>query len=128
MSAVTWESAAPVLEPVRPARPRLVSVPTGAEVRGPSVAVRPTRAARLAITLGVALLLAVVAGWLMVAPADAPRAGAVVTVQAGDTLSEIVAAQLPGLDSAVAMAQVRQLNDLPTSQLRAGQVLVLPQP
>ena len=128
MSAVTWESmGAPALEPARPARRRLVSVPTGADVvELPLGRIRPTRTGRLAVTLGVALLAATVAGWSLVGPARGPESGSVVTVHAGQTLSGIVAAELPGLDPAVAVAEVVALNDLPSAQLGVGQVLILP--
>jgi hypothetical protein len=128
MSAVTWESVVgPSPEPAPAPRPRLVSVPTGADIptRTPD-RIRLTRAGRLAITLGVALVLAMLAGWGMVAPSGGPQAGSVVTVGAGQTLSGIVSAALPGVDQAMASAEVRELNDLATSQVQAGQVLVLP--
>jgi hypothetical protein len=130
MSAVTWESvagasAAPGVAPV--ARPRLVSVPTGAAVPTPPLGrIRLTRAGRLVVTLGVALVLAMLAGWAVVAPSGAPEPGSVVTVRAGQTLSGIVSAALPGVDQSVAIAEVRELNDLASSQVQAGQVLVLP--
>ncbi len=128
MSAVTWESVvAPSAEPVAAQRPRLVSVPTGRDLPvRPLAQIRPTRAGRLAVTLGVALVLAMVAGWLLVAPSGGAEAGSVVTVRSGETLSGIVADRLPGMDLSVAVAQVLELNDLPNSQVQAGQVLVLP--
>ncbi len=126
MSAVTWEGV-PTRAPERVVRPRLVSVPTGTDVpERPLHAVRVTRRGRLVLTLGVALALSVGIGWASVAPSSGPEAGAVVTVTAGQTLSGIVASHLPGVDAGVAMTEVRQLNDLATSELLAGQVLVLP--
>jgi hypothetical protein len=130
MSAVTWESvagASPTPDVAHVARPRLVSVPTGSAVPTPPLGrIRLTRAGRLVLTLGVALVVAMLAGWALVAPSGSPEPGSVVTVQAGQTLSGIVSATLPGVDPSVAMAEVRELNDLANSQVQAGQVLVLP--
>lgn len=126
MSAVTWESVAPA-ESLAPRRRHLTSVPTVPAVADRRLeSIRLTRSGRLAITLGIALAASIGAGWAIVAPAAAPEAGAVVTVQAGDTLSGIVAAQRPDLDLGVGIAAVVELNDLPNAHVRAGQVLVMP--
>ena len=137
-AAVAWDlNGTPVQVPgsvpgrtARPARPRLVLVPTGDAV--PAAApgrLRLTRAGRLAITLTVAavlLALATVALASRGGAAPAPVADHAVTVTSGETLSEIAVRELPGLSVANAVAELQLANNLASQQVHAGQVLVVP--
>lgn len=58
-------------------------------------------------------------------PAAAPALTAV-TVQPGDTLWSVARGLAPGHDPRDLVAQIRRLNDLPSSSLEAGQQLLLP--
>jgi hypothetical protein len=127
-AAVAWDVApAPVRVPVRPARPRLVSVPTGAEI--PAAAAMPlrlTRAARLALTLTVVVAAVALAVALFSGGASATVIDHSTTVQAGQTLSEIAVQQLPQLSMADAVAKIQIANDLTSSDIHAGQTLLIP--
>jgi hypothetical protein len=105
----------------------LVSVPCGDEVLAPPAApLRITRAGRLAITLTV--LVAAVAIAIMVFAGGAPAAVSdhATTVQPGQTLSEIAVQQLPQLPVSDAVARIQVANDLTSSQIHAGQTLIIP--
>ncbi|MDN5790376.1 MAG: LysM peptidoglycan-binding domain-containing protein [Micrococcales bacterium] len=52
--------------------------------------------------------------------------GVTVTVQAGDTLSQIAAQRLPDLPIADGVVAIQLANDLSTSQIHAGQALIVP--
>lgn len=127
-AAVAWDVApAPVRVPVRPARPRLVSVPTGAEVGvAPATPLRLTRAARLALTLTVVISAVALAIVLFTGGASATVIDHSTTVQPGQTLSEIATQQLPQLSMAEAVAQIQIANDLTSSNIHAGQTLLIP--
>lgn len=89
----------------------------------PSRSVRARRRAVLAV--GVVVLLAVT-----IAGLSAARAGAagphLVTVRAGQTLSEIAAHELPDLPIGTAVAEIQIANRLNTSHVHAGQELLIP--
>src|SRR5690242_20665970 len=129
-AAVAWDvTAAPVEAPRHPARPHLVSVPCGDEVRVPAPApLRLTRAGRLVITLTV--LVALVAVAVAVATFSGGASATVIdhstTVRSGQTLSEVAATQLPGLPVADAVARIQVANDLASDQVHAGQTLLIP--
>lgn len=127
-AAVAWDVApAPVRVPVRPTRPQLVSVPTGAAV--PEVPARPlriTRAGRLALTLTVLVAAVALAVALFTGGASATVIDHSTTVGAGQTLSEIATQQLPQLPMAEAVAQIQIANDLTGSDVHAGQILLIP--
>ena len=126
-AAVAWDVApAPVRVPVRPARPRLVSVPTGAEVVAPAAPLRLTRAARLAITLTVVIAAVALAIAVFSGGASATVIDHSTTVQSGQTLSQIAVEQLPQLSMAEAVAQIQVANDLTDSNVHAGQTLLIP--
>lgn len=124
MSAVTtWQPAA---APLRTARPRLVSVPAGDAVAVPQLGpVRLTRAGRLAVTLAVVVLALATMAWRVIGPAPVVADHSVV-VEAGQTLSEIAAVELPGLDVRAAVTEIQLLNELPSTEVRGGQVLRIP--
>ena len=127
-AALAWDVAtAPAPAPARPSRPQLVSVPCGeavpAVVSGP---LRLTRAGRLAITLTVLLAAVVTSIALLSGGASAMAIDHSTTVQSGQTLSEVAAQQLPALPVADAVARIQVANDLTSSEVYAGQTLLIP--
>jgi len=58
--------------------------------------------------------------------AAVPQIDHATTVAAGQTLSDVAAAQLPGLPMDEAVARLQLANDLNTPQVRAGQSLLIP--
>jgi hypothetical protein len=127
-AAVAWDVApAPVRVPGRPARPRLVSVPTGPEVAvAPAAPLRLTRAGRLALTLAVVVAAVALAVAIFAGGASATVIDHSTTVQPGQTLSEIAVQQLPQLSMSEAVAQIQVANDLTGSNVHAGQTLLIP--
>lgn len=130
-AAVAWDlTPAPARVPGRPSRPRLVLVPTGDAIPAPAAApLRITRAGRLAITLAVAAALVALAVTLWGggdAAAAVPVADHATTVKAGQTLSQVAVEQLPGMPISEAVAQIVLANNLPSTQVHAGQTLVIP--
>jgi hypothetical protein len=106
------------------ARPQLRLVPTGRDVRP---ALRLSRRGRLAVTLVVAatvlaLTIAVAAG----SGAAEPVVQGTATVSSGQTLSEVAAQQLPGLPVPDGVARLQLVNHLTSTQIHAGQILLLP--
>jgi len=71
-----------------------------------------------------AVSLAVVLGTSV--SASAPQIDHATTVAAGQTLSEVAAAQLPGLPVNEGVARIQVANGLNTSQVHAGQSLLIP--
>lgn len=127
-AAVAWDVApAPVRVPVRPARPQLVSVPTGAAVlQAPTTPIRLTRAGRLALTLTVVVAAVALAVALFAGGASATVIDHSTTVAPGQTLSEIATQQLPQLSMAEGVAQLQIANNLTGSDIHAGQTLLIP--
>lgn len=106
---------------------------TGGAGRGESAADRDaaltlTRRGRLAITMTVAtvVVLAAVAAFGMF-PATAVG-GQTVTVQPGQTLSEIAVTQLPGVPMDRAIVQIQLANEMSTLHVQAGMELEIPRP
>ncbi|WP_404383577.1 LysM peptidoglycan-binding domain-containing protein [Knoellia locipacati] len=132
MSAVAYDdTAAGYAVPLptrRPQRPRLVLVPTGEAVCEASApALRLTRAGRLALTTTV-LLLALVAAFVgFTGGAAATGAPLTVTVEQGQTLSQLAAEHMSGSSIATAVAELQLANGLGSAQVRAGQTIVIPQ-
>lgn len=134
MSAVTWSpvpATAPVLAPsCRPAaRPQrhLHVVPTPQPAA--MVRLRVTRAGRLTLTLlavavCVAFALTAWAGRGTAAGVGAP--GHAITVHAGQTLSQIALAELPGLPLDEAITRIQLANTMSSTAVRAGAVLTIP--
>lgn len=129
-TAAAWDSL-PVASPVR--RPQLVLIPggaAGATRRDAGLAARPMilrvpRWVRLAGTLCVlALALSLFLGIGGAGAAPGPLGS--VEVRPGQTLSEIARAEMPGVPTAEAVARIQLANNLPSSQVRAGQVLQIP--
>lgn len=135
----------PVRMPLRTARPplRLVAsqgtltpetlIPVGRFGPGERVyapafpASRFTRRGRLVITLMATVAVATL-GLVLATSVDAaaPQIDHATTVSAGQTLSGIAAAQLPGLSVTDAVARIQLANSLNTSQVHAGQSLLIP--
>lgn len=111
-----------------PARSRhLVSVPTGDAVIARSVPrTRLTRRGRLAITLSTVAVASVASATMAFGgPALTPQQ---VTVEPGQTLGEIAAAELSGIPSAEAVTRLQVANGLTTNHVHAGQTLTIPAP
>ena len=125
-AAVAWElTPEPDRMPSRTARPQLRLVAPGE--RAFVLTTRLTRRGRLLITIMVsaaALTLAVVLATSV--SAAAPQIDHATTVFAGQTLSEVAAAQLPSLPINEGVARIQLANDLNTSQVHAGQSLLIP--
>lgn len=112
----------------RPSRPRLVLVPTGDAVRTvaePSL--RLTRAGRLVLTSVVLLVALVVAFVGLTGGAAASGAPVTVTVEQGQTLSQVAAEHMAGSSLATAVAELQLANGLSSAQVQAGQQIVIPQ-
>ena len=112
----------------RPERPRLVLVPTGEAVTAaPRSALRLTRGGRLVLTSTV-LLIALVAAFVgLTGGAAASSAPERVTVEQGQTLSQIAAEHMTGTSITSAVAELQLANGLSSAQVRAGQQIVIPQ-
>ncbi len=129
MSAMT---VSPAFTPIRQARTRhLAPVPDrlAHHADGPT-SLKLTRRGRLALTVLTAAVLAG-AGVLGAQTALAgDGAGAsqteVVVVQPGETLWSIAGAAVPGADPRDVIIDIQQLNGLSSSQVAAGQTLVVP--
>ncbi|MDC5698720.1 LysM peptidoglycan-binding domain-containing protein [Intrasporangium calvum] len=107
--------------PTREARPQLVLVPPAVE---PTY--RLTRRGRLVIAFLVALLIAGLSLALAGQLASASGQAESITVEAGQTLSEIALRELPQLPISDAVLELQLANNLPTSHVHAGQKLILP--
>ena len=131
-AALAWELApAPARMPSRTVRPQLRLVGPGERGWAPvRTATRLNRRGRLLITLmvTVAALSSAVAALMLATSvsASAPEIDHATTVFAGQTLSEVAAAQLPSLPVNGAVARIQLANGLNTSQVHAGQSLLIP--
>jgi LysM domain len=89
-----------------------------------------------ATTVGLALLAALITVWLGVVAqfgeavrgvsAPVPDRLAVVQVQAGETLQHVAARVAPDAPVSQVVARIRELNDLDSAALNAGQTLIAP--
>lgn len=119
-------------------RAHLVLLPTGRDaVRAaraaraaaqPEPPLRLTRLGRFVVALLIATAVAVLGVGLAGQLATASSAPRPVTVVSGDTLSEIAARELPGLPIADAVIEIQLANGLSSSQVHAGQTLLVPTP
>jgi hypothetical protein len=90
-------------------------------------AIRLARRGRLLITLAVtAVALTLAVGFASSGSAAGPQIDHATTVFAGQTLSEVAAAQLPGLSINEAVAAIQLANEMNTTQVHAGQSLLIP--
>ena len=122
-TAAAWDTL-----PARtaPARPRLVVIEgaAGQARPRPSVLSLP-RWVRLACTLSVLAVLVSLALGLGGASA-APGPLGSVEVRPGQTLTQIALTEMPGLPAAEAVARIQLANNLPSTHVTAGQVIVIP--
>lgn len=127
MSAV----AAPVLDyPQKPAlrRRHLHLVPAS-----PARAELSASHARLTVRgrralLGLVLAVLAMGAWTMSSFASGPAVEGSVTVQSGQTLSDIARTHLPDVPLGTAVAHLQMANDLNSMHISAGQRLVVPTP
>jgi hypothetical protein len=129
VAEVGWELApTPGRMPLITVRPELRLVLPGERAAAPvRVATRINRRGRLLITLTV--LVATLTLTLTLATsvmASGPQIDHATTVSAGQTLSEVAAAQLPGLPINEGVARIQLANGLSSSQVHAGQSLLIP--
>jgi nucleoid-associated protein YgaU len=137
-TAAAWD-ALPMRKPV--SRPRFVVLEGGdgfptardggagrtrAQVARPRTLAVP-RWVRLAVTLSVVAVLATVLFGIGGAGAATGPLGSV-EVRPGQTLSEIARAELPAMSTTEAVARIQLANNLPSSHVTAGQVLIIPSP
>ena len=121
MSAVAWSPADLGFDtPHRGGRPHLVALPGGA---GDAVGV--TRRGRLAL-LALVVVLAAALGMVGLRGAGAAQEPRLLTVQPGQTLSEIAARELPSMSIDNGIVAIQIANRLSTAQISAGQELVIP--
>lgn len=121
------------------ARPMTVGPrPTGAGVRLSRAphARRPARPVTPLTVVGLALLAGVITLWLglvaqfgeavQAASAPVPENLAVVQVQAGESLQHVAARVAPGAPVGSVVERIRELNDLQSGGIGAGQTLIAP--
>ena len=129
MSAIAHQ--APIIEH-HDRRAHLVLVPTGRDAVRAARATQPplrlTRLGRLVVALLIATAVALLGVGLAGQLATASSAPRPVTVVSGDTLSEIAARELPGLSIDDAVIEIQLANGLSSSQVHAGQTLLVPTP
>jgi len=122
----------PVRLPSRTVRPllRLVRPEERAcpGTRTPALpAIQFTRRGRLVIMVMATVAVATLAVLLATSVgAAAPQIDHATTVSAGQTLSEVATTQLPSLPIRDAVARIQLANGLNTSQVHAGQLLLIP--
>ena len=132
MSALAWGTdvgyaGSPSSPRPGPQRPHLVLVPGGpARVAGPR-GLRLTRRGRLALVVLVVSLTAALGVVTGLRSAGAAEPARVVTVDAGETLSEIAAAELTDYSISAGIVAIQLENGLSTAQVSAGQRLVIPE-
>jgi LysM domain len=131
--------------PARSRRPG-PSRPAGSPMRyygsGVAMSVAPhrRRPATLATTVGLALLAGIITLWLGLiahfgqmangdtsdAPAHVPSRLAVVRVEPGESISDVAARVAPDAPTRQVAERIRELNDLDSQTLSAGQTLIAP--
>ena len=111
-------------------RSHLVLVPTGPEAVRAARAAQPpmrlTRLGRLVVSLLVAATVSVLGVGLAGQLASATGASHTVTVQSGQTLSDIAARELPDLPIAEGVVELQMANGLSSNQIHTDQRLVIP--
>lgn len=116
--------------PSRTTQPALRLVSLDERALGPvHLAALATRRGRLVVTL-MAIFAAVALALMLATSVGAAEPEVEVdhatTVLTGQTLSEVAATQLPTLPIADAVARIQLVNALSTSEVQAGQVLLIP--
>jgi hypothetical protein len=125
MSAIAWgpAEAGPLATPTRP---RLTVLEGGAGAVEPGDELRLTRRGRALLLLLAALVVAATVALTGVGGAGASQPAHTVTVQPGETLSEIAARELPGMSISNGIAAIQIANRMSTAQVGAGRELVIP--
>lgn len=113
-----------------PGRPQLRLVPTGRQAAEAARAERPrlrlTRFGRLTVTVVTLAVVIALGVGLTGQLATAAVEGRPVTVEAGQTLSEIAARELPDVPVREGVVSLQLANRLSTDQVHAGQRLLVP--
>lgn len=121
--------ACPVGEPPRP---QLSLVPTGRRAAGATRAERPhlrlTRFGRLTVTVATLAVVVALGIGLTSQLASAAVEGRPLTVESGQTLSQIAARELPDVPVLEGVVSLQLANGLSTDQVHAGQQLIVPVP
>lgn len=126
MSALAWDPADLGYAGVTaPRRPHLVVLPGGGRQLAATGGVHLTRRGRLAL-VALVLVLAGVLGMVGLRGAGATEPPRTVTVEAGQTLSELAAAELPSMSISEGILAIQLANAMSTAQVSAGQELVIP--
>ena len=125
MSALAWDPADLGYAGAAPRRPHLVVLPGGGQQVAATGGVHLTRRGRLALVVLV-LALAAVLGMVGLRGAGAAEPPRTVTVEAGQTLSEVAAAELPTMSISEGILAIQLANAMSTAQVSAGQELVIP--
>jgi hypothetical protein len=117
-------------EPPVPERPHLRLVPTGSDAvrtaRNAQPPLRLTALGRLVVAVLVAVVVTALAVGIAGQLASASSQPHTITVQWGQTLSGIAARELPDLPVSEGVVELQMANALSTSQIHAGQRLVIP--
>ena len=127
MSAIAWEPAEARRPSTMPTRPRLTLVEGGAAATA-DPGLRLTTRGRLVLVLLAAMVVAATVVLPGLRSAGAAQPERTLTVQSGQTLSEIAAAELPERSISEAIVAIQLANGLNTAQISAGQELVIPRP
>ena len=125
-TAAAWDTLpayGPAAAPGR--RPQLVVLEGGAVRSARPVGRLVPRWLRLALTLSVVMVAATLLLGLG-GGAGQPAPLGSVEVRPGQTLSEIARAEMPGVVNAEAVARIQLANNLASSHVTAGQVLLIP--
>ena len=136
LDAVRRQRAAEAALPEVQARPHLVLVPTGRDAVRAARAARAARAqqpplrltafGRLVVGLLIVALVTALAIGLAGQLASAAGQARTITVEWGQTLSGIAARELPDLPISQGVVELQIANALSTTQIHAGQRLVIP--
>ena len=124
MSAAAVQHTDPTVD--GPTRPDLRLVPTGADLDAARPTLRVSRFGRVLCTLVVLVVAMVLAATLLGAGSANASIDHIVSVGAGQTLSEVATRELPRIPVAEGVAQIQLANGLSTSQVHAGQQLRIP--
>ncbi|HZB67340.1 MAG TPA: LysM peptidoglycan-binding domain-containing protein [Ornithinibacter sp.] len=132
MSALTWGTdvgyaGSPSSPRAGHQRPHLVLVPAGPARVATTSGLRLTRRGRLALVVLVVSLMAALGVLTGLRSAGAAEPARVVTVEAGQTLSQIAAAELPDYSISAGIVAIQLENGLSTAQVSAGQRLMIPE-
>ena len=116
----------------QPSRSRLSLVPTGRRAAEAARAERPrlrlTRFGRLTVTVATLAVVIALGVGLTSQLASAAVQGRPLTVESGQTLSQIAARELPDVPVREGVVSLQLANGLSTDQVHAGQRLLVPVP